>query len=65
MSITVEGAVILRADKICLEAIATLSTEQLKRFLVIHALAPYPEALEGTADVQAAVRAELAARGVL
>jgi hypothetical protein len=64
MSITVGGTVILRAGKICPEAIAQLSTEQLKHFLVIHALAPYPEALEGTAEVQAAVRAELASRGV-
>lgn len=62
MSITVEGTLILRAGKVIPEAIATLSTEQLKWFLVLHALTQYSEALEGTTDVQAAVRAELARR---
>lgn len=60
MSITVEGTIILRAGKIVPEAIATLSTEQLRRFLVIHALAPYSDV-----DVQTAVRIELVRRGIL
>lgn len=62
MSATVEGVVILRDGKICPEAIATLSTPQLRLFLALHALAPYPEALESTLELQAAVRAELEKR---
>jgi hypothetical protein len=54
--------VIMRDGKICPEEIAKLPTKQLRHFLALHALAPYPEALEGTADVQAAVRAELEKR---
>jgi hypothetical protein len=54
--------VIVRAGKICSEEIAKLSTDQLRHFLAVHALAPHPEALEGTAGVLAAVRAELASR---
>ncbi len=57
MSITVEGTVIMRAGKICYEAIAQLPTEQLKRFLILHALAPYPELLEEDA-VQVVFRVE-------
>lgn len=64
MSITIEGTIIMRAGKICPEAIAQLSTEQLKRFLVIHALIPHPATLD-TTEVQAAVRAELLSRGIL
>jgi hypothetical protein len=56
--------VIVRGGKICAEEIAKMSVDQLRAFLAIHALAPHPEALEGTAEVQAAVRAELASRGV-
>jgi hypothetical protein len=60
--------VIVRDSKICPEEIARLSTEQLKRVLVVHALAPHPEALEaleGTSEMLAAVRAELMSRGAL
>jgi hypothetical protein len=62
MSATVGGVVILRDGKIRPEAIAQLSTEHLRYFLALHALAPYPEALEGTVELQAAVRAELETR---
>lgn len=56
--------VVVRDGTICPEELARLSTEQLRHFLAVHALAPHPEALEGTAEVQEAVRAELAARGI-
>jgi hypothetical protein len=55
----------MRGGKICAEEIAKLSTNQLRSFLVIHALAPHPEALGFAAEVLAAVRAELASRGAL
>ena len=65
MSVTVGSAVILRDGKVCLEAIRTASTELLKHYFIIHERAPYPEALESIAELRAAVRAELVARGVL
>lgn len=54
--------VIVRGGKICPEEITKLSTDQLRGFLALHALAPHHEALEFTTGVQAAVRAELASR---
>jgi hypothetical protein len=54
----------MRDGKICTEEIAKLSSNQLRSFLVIHALAPHPEALEGTVEILASVRAELASRWV-
>lgn len=65
MSVTVGGVIILRDGKIRPEAIAQLTTEQLRLFLTLHALAPHPEALdglEGDAELQAAVWAELETR---
>jgi hypothetical protein len=57
--------VIVRDGKICPEEIAALSTDQLRSVYIVHALAPHPEVLGFAAEVMAAVRGELAARGVL
>ena len=60
MSITIDGMVVLREGKIRGEAIAQISTESLKTFLVLHPCGGKPEL-----EVLALVCRELVSRGVL